>query len=98
MNNKGEVVGQSDVYMSYKNKLYKQTHAVKWINGKVIDLHGKGTTKAENSKAFSINDFGNILLEENGTRYSVYLNGGIEVTLRINLKLNLCVNLIAKCS
>jgi len=28
MNNNGEVVGQSTVYLSYKNDLYKQKHAM----------------------------------------------------------------------
>ena len=41
MNNKGEVVGQSLVSLSYKNDLYKKVHAVKWINGQPIDLHNK---------------------------------------------------------
>jgi hypothetical protein len=40
MNNKGEVVGQSLVSLSYKNEIYKQIHAAMWdSNGEKIDLH-----------------------------------------------------------
>lgn len=61
MNNKGEVVGQSLVYLSYKNELYKQMHAVKWTNGQAIDLHGM-IPKTSISSARSINDLGDILI------------------------------------
>lgn len=70
LNNHGDVVGQSTVYLIYKNDLYKQTHATKWVNGKAIDLH-ETVPKTDSTKATLINDRGEIivgsyLLHENG--------------------------------
>ncbi len=62
MNNKGEVVGQSTVSLNYKNEIYKQVHAVKWVNGQRIDLH-KEIPKANNSKAIAINDRGDVVID-----------------------------------
>lgn len=64
MNNKDEVVGQSLVYISYKNDLYRQVHATKWVNGKAIDLHAK-LPKAISSCAYAINDCGEVCLNAN---------------------------------
>lgn len=61
MNNKGEVVGQSTVFLSYKNALYKQTHAVKWTDGQAIDLH-RAVPKAESTNATAINDLGDVII------------------------------------
>lgn len=61
MNNKGEVVGQSVAYLSYKNNIYKQTHATKWANGQAIDLHNT-IPKTDMSYALAINDVGDILI------------------------------------
>ncbi len=61
MNNQGEVVGRSLTYLSYKNKLYKETHAVKWVNGQPIDLHGL-IEKCTSSIASTINDLGDIVI------------------------------------
>ena len=79
MNNKGEVVGHSIVNLSYKNTLYKQTHAVKWINGKAIDLH-REIPKSSNSTALAINERGDVLLHRESTfnhdkRYLLKNNG-----------------------
>lgn len=61
MNNNGEVVGQSKVFLSYKNALYTQTHAVKWINGQAIDLH-RSIPKSESTCATAINDLGDVII------------------------------------
>lgn len=61
MNNKGEVVGQSLVFLSFKNALYTQVHATKWVNGQAIDLHDE-VPKAPNSYALAINDYGDVLV------------------------------------
>lgn len=61
MNNKGDVVGQSTVYMSYKNDIYRQIHATKWANGKAIDLYKK-VPKSAQSTAKLINDLGDIYI------------------------------------
>lgn len=61
MNNKGAVVGQSVAYLSYKNDIYKQVHAVKWINGQAIDLHRK-IPKTPSSSAIAINDLGDVII------------------------------------
>lgn len=63
MNNSGDVVGYSQVYLSYKNELYKQTHATKWINGQAIDLHNE-VPKSAHSSAIAINDLGEIFLSQ----------------------------------
>lgn len=73
MNNQGEVVGRSITYLSYKNKLYKQTHAVKWINGQPIDLH-ELLSKCPSSIATTINDLGDIVI--NG--YLIRVDGTIQ--------------------
>lgn len=62
LNNKGEVVGQSLVSLSYKNELYKQVHAVKWINGNKIDLHNE-FAKTPNSYAVALNDAGDVIIQ-----------------------------------
>lgn len=62
MNNRGEVIGQSVAYLVYKNELYKEKHATKWVNGKAIDIHNKVTKRPE-SIATAINDLGEILIE-----------------------------------
>jgi len=67
INNKGEVVGQSVASIIYKNEIYKQTHAVKWSNGQVIDLHNK-VPKALKTNAIAINDLGDILIYAGETR------------------------------
>lgn len=61
MNNQGSVVGQSVVYLSYKNNIYKQIHATKWINGQAIDLHTIIPKNTE-SCAIAINDIGDVLI------------------------------------
>jgi uncharacterized membrane protein len=62
MNDKGEVVGQCNVYFNYKNNIYKQIHAVKWINGKAIDLHNT-VPKAPRTTAIAINNNQDILID-----------------------------------
>lgn len=69
MNNKGEVVGQSIAYISYKNDLYKQIHAVKWVNGQPIDLYKK-VPKSAFSTAITINDRGDMLIKSSIDQYS----------------------------
>lgn len=61
MNNNGDVVGYSNVYINYKNNLYRQNHAAKWVNGQVFDLH-KSIQKTNSSKASVINDFGDVII------------------------------------
>lgn len=61
INNNGDVVGGSRVLLSYKNKLYSQFHATKWINGQAIDLHDL-IPKASDSVATTLNDFGDIVV------------------------------------
>lgn len=61
LNNNGVVVGQSVVYLSYKNKLYKQYHATKWVKGQAIDLHNT-IPKTDKSSATSINDLGDVII------------------------------------
>lgn len=61
MNNNGDVVGQSVVQLVYKNKIYKQSHAVLWKNGQAIDLHNN-VPKAANSSAKAITDGGSIMV------------------------------------
>ncbi len=62
MNNNGDVVGQSVVYLSHKNNLYRQTRATKWINGLPIDLQ-KVIPKTNESSAICINDKGELLVD-----------------------------------
>jgi hypothetical protein len=68
INNKGDVVGGSVAYLVYKNKIYKQTHAVKWSKGKTIDLHNS-IPKTEQSFALAINDSDEILVSDYINRY-----------------------------
>lgn len=77
INNKGEVVGCSRVYLSYKNTLYQQVHAVKWVNGEAIDLH-KAVPKSTYTTANTINDLGDIavsgyLIRADGSVISHYM-------------------------
>lgn len=77
LNNNGEVVGQSVAYISYKNDIYKQIHAVKWINGQAIDLH-KEVPKSASTCATAINDLGDVivgtyLIRADGKRLESYL-------------------------
>lgn len=62
MNNNGEVVGNSVAYLSYKNNIYKQVHAVKWINGNKIDLHNE-FAKTPNSYSVALNDAGDVIIQ-----------------------------------
>lgn len=83
MNNNGDVVGQSVVYLSYKNNTYKKIHAVKWINGQAIDFHKK-IPKANKTKAIAVNDLGEVLIYAGETReylpkYLVRSDGGVTV-------------------
>lgn len=63
MNNNGDVVGKSVVYINYKNNLYKQVHAAKWINGQPLDLHQE-VPKCETTIATTINDLGEIIINK----------------------------------
>lgn len=74
MNNKGEVVGQSIANLIYKNTIYKQTHAVKWINGHAIDLH-KTVPKSSSSSASSINDLSEVIIG----RYLICNDGQVKL-------------------
>ncbi len=82
MNNKGEVIGQSLVNLSYKNKLYTQIHAVKWVGDKVVDMHNE-VPKEPNSYGFAINDHGDVLITNYLIRkdgQSINLNGKLKKT------------------
>lgn len=75
MNNNGEVVGRSFVYMSYKNDIYKQMHATKWVNGQALDIHNK-IPKQSASSGILINDLGDVflnqfLIKENGEKIAL---------------------------
>ena len=61
LNNHGDVVGHSVVYKIYKNNLYKQTHATKWVNGQAIDLH-ETVPKTDSTSASVINDLGELIV------------------------------------
>lgn len=62
MNNKGEVVGHSFVYLKDKNgAVYTEMHAAKWVNGQAIDLH-------YTTSATAINDNGDILIGDRWIR------------------------------
>lgn len=75
MNSKGEVVGQSLVYVNYKNDIYKQVHATKWVNGQAVDLHYL-LPKTEETRALSINDLGEVLINfGNNIKYQINLDG-----------------------
>ena len=76
MNNNGEVVGQSLVYINYKNEFYKQIHAVKWVEGQATDLHYK-LPKSENTMALAINDHGYILYNINNSPYIQKADGSL---------------------
>lgn len=69
MNNNGDVVGKSVVYVNYKNNLYKQVHAAKWVNGQVIDLH-REVPKAPSTSATAINDLGDVVIGSYLIRYN----------------------------
>ncbi len=90
MNNKGEVIGQSLVYLSYKNDIYKQLHATKWINGKAIDLH-KLLPKSTKSCGIAINDLGEVL--SNVPEVGVCLIRGDQGITVFNAQLNKLNNL-----
>lgn len=75
MNNNGDVVGSCVVFISYKNDLYKQTHAVKWVNGQPIDLY-MTIPKTATSSAIAINDIGDVLINNPNTgNYIINKNG-----------------------
>lgn len=78
INNNGDVVGQSETYIVYKNEIFKQVHAVMWANGEIIDLH-KSIPKCSYTQATSINDLGDVivngfLVNLKGERVPQYLN------------------------
>lgn len=75
MNNKGEVVGQSLTYLVYKNEIYKQLHATKWINGHAIDLH-QTVPKVSESCAIAINDNGEMLIKSGKWTLYIYEKNG----------------------
>lgn len=89
MNNNGEVIGQSIVYLNYKNNLYKQTHATKWVNGKAIDLH-KTLPKTDSSTAIALNDLGEVLIKnsEDGSTYCIDKNGNFRKVANYLTKIN----------
>lgn len=64
LNNHGDVVGYSKVNIVYKNRIYVQTHATKWINGQPIDLH-KVVPRQEVTEATVINDDGDVVINNN---------------------------------
>lgn len=63
MNNFGDVVGYSTVYLNYKNKVYQQQHATKWVNGQAIDLNNT-VPVGISTVAIGINDLGEVLFNE----------------------------------
>lgn len=67
MNNKAEVVGHSLAYLVYKNDIYKQVHAVKWVNGQAIDLHNE-VPKSVKTSAIAINDLSDVLIHVGETK------------------------------
>lgn len=84
MNNQGDVVGKSVAYQIYKNQLYKQTRAVKWIDGEPIDLH-EMLPKSSSSVASTINDLGDIvingyLIRVDGERVDHYMYSASKAT------------------
>lgn len=84
MNNNGDVVGQSVVYLIYKNNFYKEVHATLWKNGQVIDLHNKVTKRSETS-ATAINDLGDVIIEgfllhEDGSLVNIGLGSDVKTT------------------
>ncbi len=90
MNNKGEVVGQSLTSLVYKNNVYYQVHAVKWVDGQAIDLH-KTVAKASKSHAFVINDNGDFIVEDGaGGRYASDKEGKVTTVtwMNDNVKMN----------
>lgn len=79
INNQGDVAGYSVAYLNYKNEIYKQEHAVKWINGEITDLHSK-VPKSTSTRATAINDLGDVivgdtLIREDGKTISGYYSG-----------------------
>lgn len=77
MNNNGEVVGTSVAYLVYKDKIYKQVHAVKWSQGEATDLH-ETVPKSASTVASTINDLGDVvvngyLIRADGKRVSHWL-------------------------
>lgn len=89
MNNKGEVVGQSLVSITYKNKIFQQVHAVKWVNGKALDLHNK-IPKTNSSKAIAINNLGEVLLSSEYGAHLLREDGEIMLFVCNLNKLNDC--------
>lgn len=89
MNNQGEVVGQSLTYLSYKNNIYKQVHAVKWVNGQAIDLH-REIPKSSESSAIAINDCDEVLIsnKENNYKYFIGKDGVLKVFNHIRNSIN----------
>lgn len=71
MNNNGDVVGQSVVYLNYKNNIYKQSHATKWVNGRVIDLNKNIPWNPINSDAIAVNDLGEVLVSSASGRFLI---------------------------
>lgn len=89
MNNMGEVVGKSVVCLNYKNNIYKQPHATKWVNGKAIDFH-KTLPNTDSSTAIAINDLGDVLMKnsEDGSTYYIDKNGNIRKVANYLTKIN----------
>lgn len=61
MNNKGEVVGKSISHSCHKNEVHDQIHAVKWVDGEVIDLHHL-VPKNWITEATMINDLDDVIV------------------------------------
>jgi hypothetical protein len=79
MNNNGDVVGHSLVYIVYKNNVYKQGHAALWTFGKAVDLHYT-IPKAAHSAAKAVNDHGDVIIGE----YLVHKDGSIVKITNMN--------------
>ncbi len=63
MNNKGEVVGYSRMFVNHKNNIHAQQRATKWVNGNPIDLN-KTVHTGISTVAIAINDLGEVLFNE----------------------------------
>lgn len=89
MNNRGDVVGNSAIYLSYKNNIYKQFHATKWLYEKMLDPVLINSEKSLASCASLINDQGEVYVKSTEQSYFIDKKNNIMRVANDFTKINL---------